>query len=55
MATLPVSGLATDIPAPVASLAVAATLPTPTRFQAPGIDVGYFTWFAAQLKNVNFQ
>jgi hypothetical protein len=55
VSTLPVSGLATDIPAPVAFLAVAATLPAPTRFQAPGIDVGYFNWFAAQLKNVNFQ
>jgi hypothetical protein len=55
MSTLPASGLATDIPAPVAFLGVATTLPAPGRFQAAGIDIGYFTWFALQLKNVNFQ
>ncbi len=55
MSTLPASGLATDIPAPVAFLGFGATLPASVRFQAPGIDVGYFTWFALQLKNVNFQ
>lgn len=54
MSTLPASGLGTDIPAPVAFLMLATSLP-PVRFQATGIDVGYFTWFAGQLKNVNFQ
>jgi hypothetical protein len=55
MSTLPASGLATDIPAPVAFLGMAATLPAPGRFEAPGLDIGYFTWFTLQLKNVNFQ
>jgi hypothetical protein len=55
MSTLPASGLATDIPAPVAFVGLAATLPASGRFQAPGIDVGYFSWFTVQLKNVNFQ
>ncbi len=55
MSSLPVSGLASDIPAPVGFLAVAAALPAPVRFQAPGIDVGYFSWSAVQIKNVNFQ
>ena len=55
LSALPASGLATDIPAPVAFLAVGATLPAPTRFQAPGIDIGYFNWAAVQVKNVNFQ
>jgi hypothetical protein len=38
-----------------ATIFTAATLPAPTRFQAPGIDIGYFNWAAVQLKNVNFQ
>ena len=54
MSALPASGLATDIPVPVAFLGVLTGLP-PIRFQAHGIDIGYFDWFAAQLKNVNFQ
>jgi len=55
MSTLPASGLGTDIPAPVAFLAVASTLPAPARFQAAGIDIGYFNWALLQMKNVNFQ
>jgi len=55
MSSLPVSGLASDIATPVGFLAVGAGLPAPVRFQAPGIDIGYFNWFVAQLKNVNFQ
>jgi uncharacterized protein (TIGR03437 family) len=54
LSALPVSGLGTDIPAPVAFLGL-ATGPPATRFQATGIDFGYFSWFAAQLKNVNFK
>jgi hypothetical protein len=54
LSALPASGLATDIPAPVAFLVVATSLPTPVRFQVSGIDVGHFNWLAAQLKNVNF-
>jgi len=55
LSALPASGLGTDIPAPVAFLGVFTTLPAPTRFQAPGIDIGYFNWGAVQMKNVNFQ
>ncbi len=56
MSALPASGLATDIPAPVAFLGVATTAPAAhTRLQAPGIDAGYFDWLTVQLKNVNFQ
>jgi len=54
MSTLPASGLGTDIPAPVGFLAL-ATGNTPVRFQAPGIDIGYFSWAAVQVKNVNYQ
>jgi hypothetical protein len=56
LSALPASGLATDIPAPLAFLALATTTPdAATRFQAPGIDAGFFNWFTLQLKNVNFQ
>ena len=54
LSALPASGLATDIPAPVGFLAV-TTGGAPARFQAPGVDVGYFSWAAAQVKNVNYQ
>jgi hypothetical protein len=40
---------------PVACLAVVRRCPLPPGCKRRGIDVGYFTWFAAQLKKVNFQ
>jgi len=40
---------------PVGSLTLANTLVQPVRFQATGIDVGFFNWAALQVKNVNFQ
>jgi len=40
---------------PVGFLMLANTLAQPVRFQATGIDVGFFNWAALQVKNVNFQ
>lgn len=40
---------------PVGFLVVANTLPQPARFQATGIDVGFFNWAALQIKNVKYQ
>jgi hypothetical protein len=39
----------------VGLLSLGTTLPQQSRFQASGIDVGFFTWGALQVKNVNFQ
>ena len=55
LSALPPSGLATDIPAPLGFLAIGATGTSVSRFQAPGIDIGYITWSEVQVKNVNFQ
>jgi uncharacterized protein (TIGR03437 family) len=54
LSSLPASGNAIDIPAPIGFLAV-ATGGVPARFQASGIDAGFFSWFAAQVKNLNYQ
>src|SRR6202030_874864 len=40
---------------PVGFLIVATTLSQPARFQATGVDVGFFNWAALQVKNVNYQ
>jgi len=40
---------------PVGFLIVANTLPQPARFQATGVDVGFFNWVALQVKNVTYQ
>ncbi len=40
---------------PVGFLMVATTLSQPARFQATGIDVGFFNWAALQVKNVKYQ
>jgi hypothetical protein len=40
---------------PVGFLIVGTTLPQPARFQATGIDVGFFNWAALQIKNVKYQ
>jgi uncharacterized protein (TIGR03437 family) len=55
MSALPASGIATDIPAPVGFLGVGSLSSTRTRLQVTGIDAGYFSWGAFQLKNVNFK
>ena len=53
LSALPASGLASDIPAPAGFLMVGTTLTS--RFQARGVDAGYFSWSLADLKNVDYQ
>lgn len=53
VSTLPVSG--TDSGLSVGFLAFATTLSQPTRFQAPGLDLGFFNWANIQVSNVAFQ
>lgn len=55
LAALPASAQGTDVPAAMGFLGVGTTLSTPARFQARGVDVGYFSWGALQVKNVAFQ
>jgi hypothetical protein len=55
LSALPASGLASDIPAPAGFLMVGTMLTSPSRFQARGLDAGYFSWSLFQLKNVNYQ
>lgn len=55
LSALPASGIDPSVGAPVESLSLGTTLPQPSRFQATGIDVGFFTWAALQVKNVIFQ
>ncbi len=54
LSALPASGPSQE-GVPVGFLSLAATLPQPSRFQATGIDVGFFNWVALQIKNVTFQ
>jgi hypothetical protein len=53
VSTLPVSG--TDGGVSVGFLAFVTTLNQPTRFQAPGLDLGFFNWANIQASNVTFQ
>jgi hypothetical protein len=55
LSALPASGVASDIPIPIGFLGAGATLSSPGRFQARGVDAGYFNWGTLQIKNVNFQ
>jgi hypothetical protein len=55
LSALPASGLASDIPAPVGFLMVGTTIISPSRFQARGVDAGYFDWRLLQMKNVTYQ
>lgn len=56
LSALPVSGvLAPEVPVPVGFLWLGTSLSSPTRFQARGVDAGYFSWGLFQLKNVNYQ
>lgn len=55
LSALPASAPASDIPAPAGFLMVGTTLNSPSRFQARGVDAGYFNWSVLQIKNVNFQ
>jgi hypothetical protein len=55
LAALPASAQASDFPAAMAFLAVGTTLSSPARFQASGVDAGFFNWGELQVKNVVFQ
>ncbi|HYM11761.1 MAG TPA: hypothetical protein VEU62_13580 [Bryobacterales bacterium] len=55
LSALPVSGTDPTVGVPVGILSLATTLSQPARFQATGIDVGFFNWGALQTKNVIFQ
>ncbi|HYL78925.1 MAG TPA: hypothetical protein VEU96_32340 [Bryobacteraceae bacterium] len=55
LAALPASAQATDVPAAIGFLGVGAALSSPARFQARGVDAGYFSWGELQVKNVAFQ
>jgi uncharacterized protein (TIGR03437 family) len=55
LSALPASGLATDIPAPAGFLLVGETLASPARFQAAGLDAGYFNWRRLEVKLVEYR
>lgn len=55
LSALPASGIDPSVGVAVGILSLGTTLPQPSRFQAPGIDVGFFNWAALQTKNVNYQ
>jgi hypothetical protein len=55
LSALPASGLDPVAGVPVGFLTLATTLAQQTRFQAAGIDVGFFTWAGLESKNVVFQ
>jgi hypothetical protein len=53
LSNLPASGLSNGVR--VGWLTFGTTLTSPTRFTAPGLDLGYFNWLNALIKNVTFQ
>ena len=55
LAGLPASAQASDVPAAIGFLGVATALSSPARFQARGVDVGFFNWAEVHVKNVAFQ
>jgi hypothetical protein len=55
LSALPPSGIDPTVNLPVAFLMVGTTPPQPTRFQATGIDVGFFNWIEFQAKNSTYQ
>ena len=55
LSTLPASAIDPAVGAPVGFLLLATTLPQPVRFQATGIDIGFFNWAGLGGKNVVFQ
>jgi hypothetical protein len=55
LSALPASGIEPSVGVAVGGLSLATTLPQASRFQATGIDLGFFNWGALQTKNVNFQ
>jgi uncharacterized protein (TIGR03437 family) len=55
LSALPASGKDPSVGVPVGFLTLASTLAQPTRFEAKGIDAGFFIWAELQTKTVVFQ
>jgi hypothetical protein len=52
---LPPSTTDSSVGAKVGFLTLATTLPAPTRFQATGVDAGFFNWGELQVKSVVYR
>ena len=52
---LPPSTTDSSVGAKVGFLSLATTLPAPTRFQATGVDAGFFNWGELQVKSVVYR
>jgi hypothetical protein len=55
LSALPASGQDPSTGVPVGFLALASTLPQPTRFEAKGVDVGFFNWAELQTTTVVYK
>lgn len=55
LSSLPASVQASDFPVAIGYLAVGTALTSPARFQASGVDAGFFNWGTLQVKNVVYQ
>lgn len=55
LSALPASGTDSSVGAKVGFLTVATALAAPTRFQATGVDIGFFNWGDLQIKSVVYQ
>jgi uncharacterized protein (TIGR03437 family) len=55
LSALPQSGVDPVAGVAVGFLLLGTTLPQPARFEASGIDIGYFNWATLEVKNVVFQ
>jgi uncharacterized protein (TIGR03437 family) len=55
LSALPASATDPSVAAKVGFLTVATARPAPTRFQATGVDVGFFNWGQLQVKSVVYQ
>lgn len=55
LSALPASAQAVDFPVAMGFLSVGTALPSPARFQASGVDAGFFNWGTLQVKNIVYQ
>lgn len=55
LSALPASGVDPATGVPVGFLLIGTALTQPARFEASGIDVGYFNWATLDVRNVVFQ
>lgn len=55
LSALPASGMDASAGVPVGFLSVGVTLPQTPRFQASGVDIGFFNWAEIESKNVVYQ